>query len=238
MFKANEIKKALIAVCNHPSNFATIAAKKVNSEQADKVFVRGYASKLFSYELLEYLNDNRSDDFALVAFEHKKELGDLGDMIETLKEDGGYDVCFGSPLTRTLLGTYPNKLAPRTEQVCLVGVRPVFMHNTAALEEKDGKTDIDRTTFVAEETYITETGKVLTFRCTSCCGLVIRMPDPSIIPCLDNVKDYLGNPDSDAEDTEETEGEETDDLDERGCESYDGEGGKLKQVNESEGENA
>lgn len=197
MFKKPEIKRALIAICSHEANFAAIAKMKPDPEMPDKTFVRNYASKLYSEELFEYLNDNRFDEFKLVEFDNPSEAGMLGRSIELMQRNNWYNSYFGTALAAAVIGA--KNTNGKGERACCVSSEMIcsttnsLIHDGGVEEELAPRMD-EVNGKVCLKTYIMESGNVVVMREVSCNGLTLRFPDSSAAPSLLLVQDICSNP--------------------------------------------
>lgn len=175
MFKKNEIKKALTALCLHNDISEALLTLKGDAEQTDTHFLKGYAVKLYTDELMEYLND-----------ESVAELRDF----ETFDRDnlGLLGKC---PLVSTYINENVYGKNERQERVCCVGRSVVKPYHSSITE--DGSEFV---TLVEDVTYITENGDLLLVRETSYIAnkvplLITRTVDDKITPSVANIAEFL-----------------------------------------------
>lgn len=176
MFKKNEIKKALTAICLHNDVRNKILAAKDDAEQSDIHFLKGYAVKLYTDELMEYLNDESVAELKNIETFDKSDLGLLGKC----------------PMVEAYLNSNVYGKKERQERVCCAGRYRILAPQTVT----DNEQGSEFTTLVEGVTYITENGDILLVREISYVAdnvpiLVIRMPDACVEPSVANLIDLF-----------------------------------------------
>lgn len=181
MFKKNEIKKALNTICKNEEISKIILETKVDAEQGNGAFVNSFSVKLYSDELMEFLNDNSVPSLPAIDFGININLGELGNCafythIEKLLNDSEYN--------------------GRPERVCRIGSNVTEISKNPAREtlaELGSEDDApDYQCIIEEGTYITENGNVITTRETiyikdGVTLLKVRTPDSSLVPSVSGI---------------------------------------------------
>lgn len=181
MFKKNEIKKALNTICKNEEISKIILETKADAEQGNGAFVNSFSVKLYSDELMEFLNDNSVPSLPAIDFGININLGELGNCasythIEKLLNDNEYN--------------------GRPERVCRIGSNVTEISKNPAREtlaELGSEDDApDYQCIIEEGTYITENGNVITTRETiyikdGVTLLKVRTPDSSLVPSVSGI---------------------------------------------------
>ena len=181
MFKKNEIKKALNTICKNEEISKAILAAKTDEEQGNGAFINSFSVKLYSDELMEFLNDNSEPSLPSIVFGTNIDLGELGNCasathIEKLLNDSEYN--------------------GRPERVCRIGSNVTEINKNPAREtpaELGSENDApDYQCIIEEGTYITENGNVITTRETAYIKdgvtiLKVRTLDSSLVPSVGDI---------------------------------------------------
>ena len=181
MFKKTEIKKALTTICKNESISKIILEKKTNEEQGNGAFINGFAVKLYSDALMEFLNDNSEQYLPAITFGTGIDIGELANCASATHIEQHLNS-----------GTYNN----RTERICRIGGNVTeICKNPARDPDEEGYVNADIPDYrctIEEATYITENGEVITARETTYIKdgvtiLRVRTPDSSIVPSVADI---------------------------------------------------